>query len=339
MSVISQNEPKASFFRTYLKEIDEIYFPRSMKFLTLCIITIISLQLSGQDGVHKHKMAKAYEKDYRYKKAIKLYTEAIEADPLNSVYYLDRALLRLKIDRMDPAKEDLIKTVSLDLQNVKAWQALGDYYLYKGIPDSAIMCINRSLSFDWENRYHYKNLMIRGDAYMLRGSYADAYENYMELVKNDSVNTHILKNIAFSLSHMNRDKECIYYLQKIAKANSGDTEALVNVGYSMTQIGMYTEAMEYFNTVLEYDKDQPYALSNRGFALLKLGSLEEALRDLDRSIKNDPKNVYGYWVRGLVHLERGNSKKACQDFDKAEKFDFYEELKGKIEESKTLSCE
>ena len=310
-----------------------------MKLIALYIFAIFSLNISGQDGTEKYKMAKAYEKDHRYKKAKNLYSEAIALEPSNAVYFLDRALLLLKMDKMDEAKVDLISTVGIDLQNVRAWQALGDYYLYKEIPDSAIMCINRSLSFDWENRYNYKNLMIRGDAYMLRKSYAAAYDDYMELVKKDSVNTQILKNLAFALSHMDRNKECIYYLQKVAKQNSGDTEALVNVGYSMTQIGMYSEAMEYFNTVLEYDKDQPYALSNRGYAFFKLGSLDEALSDLDRSISNDPRNAYTYWVRALVQRARGNSKKACQDFDKAEKFDFNEDLKDKIQESKNeYSC-
>ena len=310
-----------------------------MKLLAIYFLTVFNFSVSGQDGELKHDQAQAYERDYRFKKAMKLYSEAISLEPSNAQYYLDRGLLFLKLQRAEEAKQDLQKVVSLDLQNVKGWQAMGEYYLFKEFPDSAIFCINRSISFDWENKLNKKNLMIRADAYMLKEKYPDAYEDYLELVKTDSANHRVLRNLAYTLHHMDRDKECIHYLKKIAMNNPGDTESLINVGYAMTQIGMFQESMEFFNTVLDYDDSQPYALSNRAYAFYKQGFDDAALKDLKQSLANDPKNSYAYWVKGLISVRKGDTKKACKEFKKAEKFDFSEDNKVRIEESINTNCQ
>ena len=93
-----------------------------------------------------NSQGKVYEQDYRFKKAIKLYSEAIEMEPNNADFYLDRGLLFLKLERPVEAKSDLSKVVSLELQNVKGWQAMAEYFLYKEVPDSAIFASTDQLA-------------------------------------------------------------------------------------------------------------------------------------------------------------------------------------------------
>ncbi|MEM7161556.1 MAG: tetratricopeptide repeat protein [Bacteroidota bacterium] len=310
-----------------------------MKLITIYLFTLFNFNASGQEAEKLNSQGKVYEQDYRFKKAIKLYSEAIDMEPNNANFYLDRGLLFLKLERPVEAKADLAQVVSLDLQNVNGWQAMAEYFLYKEVPDSAIFCVNRSISFDWDNKNQVKNLMIRADAQMLRGKFPLAYDDYIEVVKTDSANTRVLRNLAYTLYHMDRDKECIHYLKKIAKNNPGDTESLINVGYSMTQIGMFQESMEYFNTVLEYDKGQPYALSNRAYAYHKQGFDDAAMKDIKQSIGNDPKNSYAYWVRGLISVSKGETKKGCKDFKKAEKFDYREDNRKTIQDSIEKNCQ
>ena len=310
-----------------------------MKLLAIYCLSLLNLNISGQSGEQKYDQAKAYENDYRYKKAIKLYSEAISLEPSNSNYYLDRGLLYLKLERIEEAKFDLQTVVSLNAQSVKGWHGMGEYYLYKQMPDSAIYCINRSISYDWDNELTNSNLMARGDAYMLKEKFPDAYEDYMVIVKKDSANTRVLRNLAFTLHNMERDKECIHYLKKITMNNPGDIESLINVGYTMTQIGMFQESLEFFNTVLEYDDDQPYALSNRAFAYYKQGYDSEALKDIKNSLANDSKNSYAYWVRGLIEIKKGNTAKGCKDLKRAEKFDFDELNRDNIQDAVDEHCQ
>lgn len=315
--------------------------PKSLNKMRIIFSILFVLFLTGvygQDAAEKYGQAKAYEKDYRFKKAVKLYTEAINIDPDNQYYHLDRGLLLMKLDRPEAAREDFYDVVQLDLENVKAWQALGDYYLYKDNPDSTIYCINKSISFDHASSQTIQNLIIRADAFMLQEKYEDAYQDFMNIIEVDSANTRVLRNLAYTLHELDKPKESIHYLRKIAENNPGDVESLINVGYAMTQIGLYRESIEYFNTVLGYDKDQPYALSNRSYALFKIGETEQAFRDVNSSIKNDPQNSYGYWVRGLINIKKGNDSKACKDFALAEKFDFKEEMKDKITKYKSQVC-
>lgn len=306
--------------------------------LSILFLSFISAFNAQEDASAKYGQAKAYENDFRYKKAIKFYSEAINLEPDNKYYHLDRGLLLMKLDRPDAAKADFIDVVEIDLENVRAWQALGDYFLYKEVPDSTIYCINKSISFDHSSAYTVSNLIIRADAYMLQEKYEQAYSDYMNIVEVDSANTRVLRNLAYTCHELDKPKESIYYLRKIAENNPGDTEALINVGYAMTQIGLFRESLVYFNTVLDYDKDQPYALSNRSFALFKIGELEQAMKDATNSIKNDPQNSYGYWVRGSIYAKKGNATKACKDFNQAEKYDFREEMKEQISHSKSEVC-
>ncbi|DAZ92623.1 TPA: hypothetical protein N0F65_011889 [Lagenidium giganteum] len=61
----------------------------------------------------------------KYNAAIDMYTEAICLNPKQSTYYSNRALCHTKLQYWDACKEDCLRALKLDAQNVKAGYLLG----------------------------------------------------------------------------------------------------------------------------------------------------------------------------------------------------------------------
>ncbi|AGO10073.1 AaceriAAR083Cp [[Ashbya] aceris (nom. inval.)] len=60
-----------------------------------------------------------------YARAVEAYTRAIEADDTQSIFYSNRALANLKLDRFQSALDDSARAIELDAGNVKAYHRRG----------------------------------------------------------------------------------------------------------------------------------------------------------------------------------------------------------------------
>lgn len=56
----------------------------------------------------------------QYAKAISLYSEALQRDPYDPVYYVNRAMAHLKLEQYAEAKNDCDRCLEIDQKNVKA---------------------------------------------------------------------------------------------------------------------------------------------------------------------------------------------------------------------------
>eukprot|EP01024_Parvocaulis_polyphysoides_P017727 TRINITY_DN17829_c5_g1_i3.p3 TRINITY_DN17829_c5_g1~~TRINITY_DN17829_c5_g1_i3.p3 ORF type:complete len:162 (+),score=25.99 TRINITY_DN17829_c5_g1_i3:193-678(+) len=65
-------------------------------------------------------------KDHHFQEAVKKYSEAIELNPCQHVYYSNRAFAQIKLENFGSAIEDATKSIELEPKYVKAYYRRGD---------------------------------------------------------------------------------------------------------------------------------------------------------------------------------------------------------------------
>lgn len=77
-------------------------------------------------------------RELNYGAALMRYTEAIDKDPSNYALYYNRAVTLVKMDAIDEAIEDLLKSLELNAEYIPSLCQLGFLYLYKGDTPSSL---------------------------------------------------------------------------------------------------------------------------------------------------------------------------------------------------------
>jgi len=94
----------------------------------------------SQDDIEKAECLKAdankFFKDEKYQQAVDLYTQAIDLNPLNAVYWANRSIANLRMENFGYALSDATKAIAADAKYLKAYyrraasyMALGKYKL------------------------------------------------------------------------------------------------------------------------------------------------------------------------------------------------------------------
>jgi tetratricopeptide (TPR) repeat protein len=78
-----------------------------------------------------------------FKKAIEMYTQAIQIFPRNAIYYSNRALAYIKLEEYGRALEDANKAIELDPKYIKAYFRRGCCYLALGKYVEALQDLRR----------------------------------------------------------------------------------------------------------------------------------------------------------------------------------------------------
>ncbi|TID30904.1 hypothetical protein CANINC_000496 [Pichia inconspicua] len=77
-------------------------------------------------------------RELNYGAALMRYTEAIDKDPTNYALYYNRAVTLVKMDAIDEAMEDLLKSLELNPEYIPSLCQLAFLYLYKGDTPSSL---------------------------------------------------------------------------------------------------------------------------------------------------------------------------------------------------------
>lgn len=83
-----------------------------------------SMENAEQAFIEKEKGNVCFKKG-DYNRAITYYSKAIVLDPSNAVYYINRAMANLKLDKWTEVESDCERGIELDAKNVKAYWRRG----------------------------------------------------------------------------------------------------------------------------------------------------------------------------------------------------------------------
>ena len=237
--------------------------------------------LTAMDYFFQARML-ANRKDYDG--AIDNYTKAINLDPKNVGFYINRGYVYYKKGDYPQAIKDCTKAIELDPKNAAAYINRGYVYYKKGEYIQAIADCTKAIEIDPKLATAYNN---RGAAYKNKGEYNEAIADFTRAIELDP---------------------------KYAKAYS-------NRGYAYSNKGEYDEAIADCTKAIELDPKYAAAYNNRGAAYNHKGEYDKAITDCTRAIELDPKYAKAYNNRGNAYNNKGEYDKAAADFEKARELD------------------
>lgn len=141
----------------------------------------------------------------------------------------------------------------------------------------------------------------RGNAYIGKGSYADAIADFNKAIEIDAKTPSKVKNPLHSYSIRAR----IYYNRANAYQKMGNLE----------------QALSDYSRSIEINSINPGSYNNRAIIYAARNEYDQAVFDLSRAIKSDPGFILAYSNRAALYMERHKYSEAISDFSKAVQID------------------
>ncbi|XP_060856461.1 small glutamine-rich tetratricopeptide repeat-containing protein alpha-like [Metopolophium dirhodum] len=117
-------------------------------------------QFNKEQAEHHKKFGNDYMKTQNNDKAIESYTIAIKLNPLNPIYYCNRAAAFNAIGKYTSAITDCQKAIELDSTYCKAYCRLGLAFSYLRDYQKAVSCYKKACELDPENQGYQRNYQL-----------------------------------------------------------------------------------------------------------------------------------------------------------------------------------
>nr|XP_058918297.1 small glutamine-rich tetratricopeptide repeat-containing protein beta isoform X1 [Kogia breviceps] len=131
---------------------------------SFCKNDILPLSNSVPEDVGKADQLKDegnnHMKEENYAAAVDCYTQAIELDPNNAVYYCNRAAAQSKLGHYTDAVKDCEKAIAIDSKYSKAYGRMGLALTAMNKFEEAVTSYQKALDLDPENDSYKSNLKI-----------------------------------------------------------------------------------------------------------------------------------------------------------------------------------
>jgi tetratricopeptide (TPR) repeat protein len=156
----------------------------------------------------------------------------------------------------------------------------------------------------------------RGNAYLDRGLYQKALEDYNRALEIDPgyAEAHYNSGLIYALrkDYALAKKEFI----RAIEYKPDYISAYINLGNVCNDVGEYPAAIENYDKALAIDPLDANAYCNRGLAYFRIGDKATALADYDRCLDLDSSFSNGYLNRGIYYLSIGQAGPSLMDLDK-----------------------
>ena len=154
----------------------------------------------------------------------------------------------------------------------------------------------------------------RGDAYLDKGDYDRAIQDYNQAISRDPKLAHALaaRGDAY-LEKREYDKAIQDYNQAISR-DPKDVHALAGRGQAYRDTGDYDRAIQDFNETLRLAPQAALTFNARGVAYFAKRDYDRALQDLNEAIRLRPKLQRAFRNRGIANMYAGHFTEAQQDF-------------------------
>eukprot|EP01102_Stenamoeba_stenopodia_P006458 TRINITY_DN176_c0_g1_i5.p1 TRINITY_DN176_c0_g1~~TRINITY_DN176_c0_g1_i5.p1 ORF type:complete len:330 (+),score=67.13 TRINITY_DN176_c0_g1_i5:950-1939(+) len=232
--------------------------------------------------VHKDRGNELY-KQKKFDDAIVEYDKAIELEPENLTYRLNRSAALFE-------KGELEKCIT-ECQDIidRGRAKYADYQLIA------------------------KALFRMGNSYFKQEKYAEAVEAY-----NKSLTEHRLAPTLAALKKaekLKKEKEDKDYINPEISLQEKEK------GNEAFKKNLYPEAVQHYTEAIRRNPSDHTIYSNRAACYTKLGSLDYALKDCDQCLALCPTFVKAYIRKGLVYFMMKDYRKAMEIYDEGLKLD------------------
>ncbi len=190
----------------------------------------------------------ALAREGEFRKAIKRYTKAIEADPGFRDAYVNRGIAHMKTPRFDSALPDFAEALEIGPEDADLYFNLGNAYAIQAQWAMAVKCYQRALELD---PHHEGSLNNLGNALGSLDRFDEAmgvFQKYSERFPDKAIGHN---NFGVALEMAKRLAEAERSYQAAIQAEPDSPEAYLNLGRMHRTRGDACGAIRY---LLEYTK-------------------------------------------------------------------------------------
>ena len=227
--------------------------------------------------------------------------------------YLNFKDLRLALEDLYRREngEDLELNIEVKEFDATDYGAQGSSFLSLGLYDEAIQSINKSLTFDDNNKP--ENLNDLGLAYLNKGLFDKAIDAFNRAINLSPEFEAPYTNLAstYNSKAVSMNNPSIYYntkkiLDKILKLNPTNVAALQNLAiYYKECKNDQNEAVKLFERCVELNPNDPNIYRSLGMSYRKMGMIDKAFVMFKKSIQINPVYEDGWYSLGLLYGTEG----------------------------------
>ncbi|XP_038071862.1 stress-induced-phosphoprotein 1-like [Patiria miniata] len=195
-------------------------------------------------------------------KAIELYTQAIEMDPINIAFLTNRAAAHYEKGDQEACRADCLKAVDVGRENRGNYKIIAKAYC--------------RIATSYAKEKDYEHALENFDRSLAEHRTPETLKKKQEVIKSK------------------KEEEKLAYIDP---AKSAEEKELGNACF---QKGDYATAVKHYSEAIKRSPDDAKLFSNRAAAYTKLAEFRLGLADCDHCIKMEPTFLKGYLRRGYI---------------------------------------
>jgi tetratricopeptide (TPR) repeat protein len=212
----------------------------------------------------------------RLKRALADLTKAIELEPDNREYLIERSNVFHSMDEPRLAIKDLTRVIELDPTDPELYSMRADIYDTEGMEERSLADRTKAISLDAKNPRWYNE---RGIAYSHQGKTAQAIVDYDRALKVDPKNTDALANRAYAYFSSHDFSRSLANWTMVIKLEPSFAYHRVSRAEVYMTTRQYAKAIADYTEAIRLSPDVPDPFERRAEAYRNIGKILLAKKD------------------------------------------------------------
>lgn len=238
-----------------------------------------------------------YDRQGRYKEAIRLYNEAIAAQPMMLAARRNLALALVKDQQYDEAVRVSFSYLRHRREDAEAYNNLGLAYLGQGDTSRAMGSFRTAARYSATLAQPHLNL---GDIALTRGEAGPAAIAYRTAIEADSSFGPAYNALGLLFARAGWTDSAVAVLDLCTRRNPSYPSAWSNLGNVLVEAGRLTEAIEPMRRAIALNPLVPVMRYNLAVAYYRLGRTAEARAEVEQILKIDPEHLPARQLLGAL---------------------------------------
>lgn len=198
--------------------------------------------------------------------------------------------------------------------SVRAYAAVGAYYLKEGKDDEAMAMFQKTISLRPDYDKGYYNL---GVLYLRKGYDAAAISNLSRAVELNPDYGKAYFQLGLAYAQGGQYDKAIQAYEKAIKFMPDSAVLQNNLGNAYSANGDYSRAFAAYETAISLDTNYADPHYNLGNLLVHLDNVERAIKAYKKAVELNPLNVSAYYNLGNVYQATGKKDEAIYAYSQA----------------------